>query len=173
CESEAAQDPGAEPRPDHRRLPPADDLGRVGREPRPGGVADLAAAEGARPRPRRARAGDVAALAGRGAAPRQAPDPVRPARVGRDRAGRRPRLLHLPRRVLQRGDRPAGARRGDLREAPQWPDGLREALVPEALREVRRPRSLSAAEAQSPPRRGLTEEELALLRHSDLADDSD
>ena len=59
----------------------------------------------------------------------------------RDRAGRRPRLLHLPRRVLQRGVRPAGPGRGHLREAPQRADRLREALVHEALREVRRPRA--------------------------------
>ena len=57
-----------------------------------------------------------------------------------DRAGRGPRLLHLPRRVLQRGVRAAGPRRGHLREAPQRADGRREALVHEALREVRRPR---------------------------------
>ena len=42
-------------------------------------------------------------------AAKQAADPLRPARVGRDRAGRRPRLLHLPRRVLQ-GRRVRGAR---------------------------------------------------------------
>ena len=117
---------------------------RVGREPRPGGLADLAPAEGAGPRPRRAGARDVAALARRRAAARQAADPLRPARVGRDRAGRRPRLLHLPRRVLQRGVGPAGPRRGDLRQAPKRPDRRGEALVPEALREVRRPRGVAS-----------------------------
>ena len=61
--------------------------------------------------------------------------------VGQHRAGRGPRRLHLPRRVLQRRVRPAGARRGDPRQAPQRPDRLDEALVPEALREVRGPRS--------------------------------
>ena len=40
---------------------------------------------------------DVAALAGGRAAPRQATHPLGPARVGVDRAGRRHRLLHLPR----------------------------------------------------------------------------
>ena len=38
----------------------------------------------------------------------QAADAVRPARIGPDRAGRRPRHVHLPRRVLQRGHRAAG-----------------------------------------------------------------
>ena len=45
--------------------------------------------------------GDLPALARPRAASRQAADPLRPARVGRDRAGRRPRRLPLPRRVLQ------------------------------------------------------------------------
>ena len=49
-------------------------------------------------------------------------------------------VLRLPRRVLQRrGVRPAGARRGDPRQAPQRADRHGEALVPEAVREVRRP----------------------------------
>ena len=68
-------------RADHRRLPAADDLGRDRREPRPGGVADLAQAEGARARPRRADPRALAALARGRAAPRQAADPLRPARV--------------------------------------------------------------------------------------------
>ena len=42
----------------------------------------------------------VAALARRRVADRQAPDALRPARVRPDRAGRRPRDVHLPRRVL-------------------------------------------------------------------------
>ena len=74
-----------------------------------------------------------------------------------------PRLLHLPRRVLQRGVRPAGPRRSDLRETPQRPDGLGEALVPQALREVRGPGCLDGRAAA-----GLTEEELAFLAHSGL-----
>ena len=41
-------------------------------------------------------------------AARQAADALRPARVGPDRAGRRPRDVHLPRRVLQRGLRAPG-----------------------------------------------------------------
>ena len=60
---------------------------------------------------------------------------------GLDRAGRRPRVLRLPRRVLQRrGVRPAGARRADPREAPQRPDRRGEAHAGASLREVRGPR---------------------------------
>ncbi len=51
----------------------------------------------------------------------------------------RPRLLHLPRRVLQRGVRPAGACRDHPLQASQRPDRYREAVLPQALREVRRP----------------------------------
>ena len=59
---------------------------------------------------------------------------------GLDRAGRRPRHVHLPRRVLQRrGVRPAGARRGAPGEAPKRADRHRQALVPPPVREVRRP----------------------------------
>ena len=54
-----------------------------------------------------------------------------------DRAGRRPRDVRLPRRVLQRGERPAGARRDHPLEAPQRADRHREAVLPEAVREVR------------------------------------
>ena len=56
-------------------------------------------------------------------------------------AGRRPRRVHLPRRVLQRGEPGPGARRGHPRQAPQRADRPREAVVPAALREVRRPGS--------------------------------
>ena len=51
-------------------------------EPRPGGVADLALAQGARARPRRADHRAVAALARRRAAARQAADPLRPRESG-------------------------------------------------------------------------------------------
>ena len=57
------------------------------------------------------------------------------------RAGRGPRDVPLPRRVLQRELRRSGPRRGDPRQAPQRPDRHREARVPEAVREVRRPRA--------------------------------
>src|SRR4029077_6856532 len=74
-------------------------------------------------------------------------DPLGPARVRLDRTGRRPRDVRVPRRVLQpRGDRLGGNCRGHPRQAPQRRDGHREACVPEALREVRRPggRSMTA-----------------------------
>ena len=90
-EGAAAQVARAGARPDHRRLPPAHGLGPERREPRAGGLADLARAQGARPRARGADPRDVAALACGRAAPRQAADPLRSARLGLDRAGRRPR----------------------------------------------------------------------------------
>ena len=109
------------------------------REPGAGGLADLALAEGAGARPRRPDHRDLAALPRGRAAPRQAADPLRPARVRVDRAGRRPGRLHLPRRVLQRrGVRPAGPRRSPPGEAPERPHGHGEALVPAPLREVHR-----------------------------------
>ena len=94
--------PRRAPRPRRRRLPPADGRHDAGREPRPGDLADLALAQADRPRPRRAGARHLAALARRRAAHRQAPGAVRPARVGLDRAGRRPRDVRLPRRLLRR-----------------------------------------------------------------------
>ncbi len=81
-EGAATEDAGARAGADHRRLPPADDVRRVRREPRPGGLGHLAVAEGARPRPRGSRAGALTAVARRRAAPRQAADPVRPPGVG-------------------------------------------------------------------------------------------
>src|SRR6185312_10421541 len=62
---------------------------------------------------------------------------VRPARVRIDRAGRRPRHVRVPRRVLQRGVGPAGARGDHPREAPERTDRHGEAVIPEALRQVR------------------------------------
>ena len=46
--------------------------------------------------------------------PGQGADALRPARVGIDRAGRRHRLLHLPRRVLQRARDPSDPGEADL-----------------------------------------------------------
>ena len=129
--------------------------GQRRREPRPGGVADLAPAQGARARPRRADPRAVAAVACGRAAARQAADPLRPARVRVDRAGRRPRDVRLPRRVLQPGgDRPARARGGAHREAPQRPDRHGQALVPQALREVRGPGRVGADADDLRERRG-------------------
>ena len=101
--------------------------------------ADLALAQSARPRPRRARARALAALSRGRAATRQATDPLRPPRIGKPRAGRRSRLLHLPRRVLRLRVGPAGNRRSAPGEAPERPDRDSEALVPQAVREVRGP----------------------------------
>ena len=60
--------------------------------------------------------------------------------LGQHRAGRRPRDVPLPRRVLQRPVRGSGPRRGDPGQAPQRADRHREARVPQALRQVLRPR---------------------------------
>ena len=51
-----------------------------------------------------------------------------------------------------RGVRPAGHRRGDRREAPQRPDRQRQALVPQAVREVRRPRRGLTRRSRGPTR---------------------
>ena len=87
-------------------------------------------------------AGDrhLPALACSRAAPRQGADPVGPSRVGLDRAGRRHRLLHLPRRVLQRRDR--AARRGGPRhrQAPQRADRDDSARLPGAVPALPQPR---------------------------------
>ena len=88
---------------DRRRLPAADEGATGVREPRPGDLADLALAEAAGPRPRRAGDRAVAALTRRREPPEKRPDPLRPARIGLHRAGRRRRDVHLPRRVLQQG----------------------------------------------------------------------
>ncbi len=70
---------------------------------------------------------------------RQAADDERPARVGRDRAGRRRDHVHLPRRVLQQGLEGAGRRRDHHRQAAQRSDRNRAAGVPEAADQVRQP----------------------------------
>src|SRR5436190_1429800 len=84
----------AEARRDHRRLPAADEHGFDGREPRAGDRSDLARIEGDRRRPRGAGDCSLAAEPRRREQKRQAPPAVRPARLGRRRAGRRPR--HVP-----------------------------------------------------------------------------
>ena len=70
---------------------------------------------------------------------------------GLDRAGRGSRLLRLPRRVLQRRRvRPAGSRRGDLRQAPQRADRHDQAQLPQAVREVHRPRRVAGCSPGRP-----------------------
>ena len=86
----------------HRdRLHPADVGQQLRREPRHRDFGNLARIEG--PGEGTARAGDraVAAEPQPGTAPQQASGDVRPARIGRHRAGCRRHPLHLPRRGLQ------------------------------------------------------------------------
>ena len=111
-------------RPDHRRLPAADARRRAHREPRPAGRRDEPRAEDPRARARSAGDRALAALPRRRVAHRQAPDALRPARVGPDRAGRRPRDVHLPRRVLQPGDHRAARARRELIIAKHRNGGL-------------------------------------------------
>ena len=76
---------------------------------------------------------------------------------GPDRAGRGPRDVHLPRRVLQPGDREAGRGRDQHRQAPQRPGRhARGAVVPVAVPEVRehRPRRAAVPSRRRAGRRG-------------------
>ena len=69
---------------------------------------------------------------------------VRPARVGRHRAGRRRRHLHLPAGGLRQGRREAGGsghRRDHHRQAAQRPDRHGEAVVPQPVHALREPRA--------------------------------
>ena len=78
-------------------------VGLERREPRPGGLPDLALAEGARRRPRGARCSrSRSSRAPSRAAPTSGRCSPTCARSRLDRAGRRPRDVPLPRRVLQR-----------------------------------------------------------------------
>ena len=71
---------------------------------------------------------------------RQAPDDERPARVGRDRAGRRRHHVHLPRRLLHQGSQQgAGRRRDHHRQAAQRADRHRQAVLQQAADQVRQP----------------------------------
>ena len=94
---------------------------------------DLALAQGARQRPRRAGRGPLAALARHREAPRQAPGSRRPARLGLHRAGRRHRHVHRPLPDRGRGQRrapqPPAHRHGQHRggQEPCGPLGRRRA----------------------------------------------
>ena len=88
-EGPSPQGARAEARADRRRLPPADDLGRHGREPRPGGLADLAQPQGARARPRRPDPRALAALP-RGRAARTTSGRSSPTCASRARSSRTP-----------------------------------------------------------------------------------
>ena len=89
-----------------RRLPAADagDDDQPRRQPRPGGVRDLARAQGARARAVRAGHRPLAAVTPAGDARVEGTAPVGPARVGRDRAGRRPRAVPVARQGARRDD---------------------------------------------------------------------
>ena len=125
--------------PDRGGLPAADE--RVQQhergEPRHRGGRDLARPEDARQGT--AVPGDraVAAVARRGVAHRQAPHDERPARIRRDRAGRRRHHVHLPRRLLQQGLEGARRRRDHHQQAAQRPHGDRQAGLPEGDDAVR------------------------------------
>ena len=91
---------------DHRRLPPAD----AGRSDRPTAGSSRSARSAAGSRSSRASSNvPVIAVSQLNRAPEQRPGqaaaPVGPPGERPDRAGRRPRDVHLPRRVLQPGDR--------------------------------------------------------------------
>jgi replicative DNA helicase len=72
-----------------------------------------------------------------GTAQRQAPGDERPARIGRDRAGRRPDPVHLSRRGLQQGIQPQGRRRNHHRQATQRPHRHHQADLPRPVHQVR------------------------------------
>ena len=104
----AAQVARAEARPDRRRLPPADDLGR-NVENRVQEVSQISRASRCSHATSRCRSSRSPSSRAPSSRARTSADPVGPARERVDRAGRRPRLLRLPRRVLQRrGDRSQG-----------------------------------------------------------------
>ena len=86
-------------------------------QPGPGDRRDHPGPESDRQGAQHPRAGALAALARGRAARGQAADALGPARIRRDRAGRRRRDVHLSRRVLSRAGRAAAARRPERREA--------------------------------------------------------
>ena len=87
----------ARPAPRHRRLHPADAGARPVREPHARARVDFAVAQGPRQGAERADRRAVAAQPRAGVALRSSAAALGPARVGRPRAGRRRRRVHLPR----------------------------------------------------------------------------
>ena len=135
-----------------RRLPPADAARGPRRQPRRAGRPDQPRAEDPGARARDPGDRGLAALARGRVAPRQAAAALRPARERPDRAGRRPRDVHLPRRVLQPRVRAPGRGRHHHRQAPQRP-GRRTSRSPSCRAiPVREP--LPRPRPPSPCRRG-------------------
>src|SRR6266567_1019689 len=125
---------------------PADDAGPHGLgEPPAGDLLHFPLAEGTRQGARRSRGGVVPALARPRAARRRAPAPpaLGSARVRRDRAGRRRRVLHLSPGVLRRSHRPQDQRehRGDRGahrgQAAQRPHRHRQAVLQKGIHPLR------------------------------------
>ena len=121
------------PRADRHRLPAADARRRADGQPRRADRPDLPRAQDARARARVPRHRALPAQPRRRAADGQAPGALRPPRVGLDRAGRGPRDVHLPRRVLRQGVRARGDRRPDHLQAPQRRPGDGRDDVPEGV----------------------------------------
>jgi hypothetical protein len=94
---------------------------------------------------------------------RQAADDERPARVGRDRAGRRRHHVHLPRRLLQQGLQGARRHRNHHQQAAKRPHRDREAGIPEGNDALRKPGSAGAAISKVIPVRLLTLEAIHML----------
>ena len=103
------------------------------REPHARGRVDFALAQGARQGAERAGRRPLAAQPRARVAVRSSAAALRPSRVGRPRAGRRRRRVHLPRGSVRRqeraADRCAGRRRAHHRQAAQRADRRRQARV--------------------------------------------
>ena len=107
---------------------------RPPRQPGRAGRPDQPRAEDPRPRARGPGDRDLPALPRARAADAAEAAALRPARVGPDRAGRRPRRLPLPRGLLPRPRRGARRpRRADHRQAQERPDRDQEAGLPRPL----------------------------------------
>ena len=95
--------------------------------------------EGAREGTRGSGSGAVAVEPHGRTAHRQAPGDVGPARIGRDRAGRRRDSFHLPRRGLQPRHERQERRRDHHRQAAQRSDRARQPALRRSVHEVRKP----------------------------------
>ena len=138
-EGAAAEVARAEPRADHRRLPAADDVRHDRREPRAGGLADLALAEGARARPRRAdpRASRSSRARSSSATTSGRSSPTCASRARSSRTPTSSSSSTATSTTTTESDQ-QGLAEVNLAKHRNGPTGHGEALVPEALREVRR-----------------------------------